>query len=63
MTPTITPRPAAPPPPNFQPMRSQADEDDGLPLWVWGLMGLTLVLVVLFLYMIFNFERFAGLFG
>lgn len=63
LSPMITPRPAAPPPPNFQPMRSGADEDDGLPLWVWGLMVLAFILVGLFLYVILNFERFASLFG
>lgn len=62
-TPVFTPRPAAPPPPNFKPLRAEGDEDDGLPVWVWVLMGLALALVVLFLYLIFNFDRFASLFS
>jgi hypothetical protein len=62
-TPVFTPRPAAPPPPNFKPLRAEGDEDDGLPVWVWVLMGLAIILVVLFLYLIFNFDRFASLFS
>jgi hypothetical protein len=60
--PVFTPRPAAPPPPNFKPARTQAEEDDGLPGWVWALMGLAVLLIGLFLYLIFNFERVAFLF-
>ena len=58
----FTPRPAAPPPPNFKPLHADNDEDEGLPIWVWGLMGLAIVLVILFIYLIFNFERMAVLF-
>lgn len=61
-TPTFTPRPAAPPPPNFKPMGSQVEEDDGLPIWVWALMILAAFTLALFLYFIFNFERFSYLF-
>lgn len=52
--PPFTPRPAAPPPPDFA-TPSVANDDDGLPVWVWGLMLLAVLTVIAFIYAIVTF--------
>ena len=49
--PPFTPRPAAPPPPDFA-VSPPPTEDDGLPVWVWGLMLLAILTVIAFIYAI-----------